>query len=60
MKSLPALAPAIVFCLALPGCGQTGPLYMPKTVARPPVVQPAPVPPVISTVPAQPAGTPSP
>jgi hypothetical protein len=32
---------------------------MPKTTARPPVVQPAPPPPVISTVPAQPSGSPS-
>ncbi|WP_426115656.1 LPS translocon maturation chaperone LptM [Massilia sp. PWRC2] len=43
----------------LSGCGQTGPLYLPKPAARPPVVQPATVAPVISTVPAQPNGSPS-
>ncbi|HEU5435924.1 MAG TPA: lipoprotein [Telluria sp.] len=56
MKSLSALA---LISIGLLGCGQTGPLYMPKTTARPPVVQPAPAPPVISTVPSQPNGSPS-
>lgn len=43
----------------LTGCGQTGPLYLPKPAARAPVVPPAAVAPVISSVPAQPNGSPS-
>ncbi|MFL6707789.1 MAG: LPS translocon maturation chaperone LptM [Massilia sp.] len=57
MKSTLAFAFAILAGAALSACGQTGPLYMPKTTARPPIAQPAPPAPIPSTVPDRPSSS---
>ncbi|MFC4933336.1 LPS translocon maturation chaperone LptM [Massilia sp. GCM10023247] len=56
MKSPNALLLAVVLAAtALAGCGQTGPLYMPKPPAKPAAQTPAPATPAPAATPPTPA-----
>ena len=59
VNSIPAFALSLIAAASLSACGQTGPLYKPKTTASPPVAQPAPAPAIPSTIPDQPATVPA-